>query len=50
MKKLILSAIALTIAVGVSAQGQRKTGAPDETVNVHMNLQVLYFNPNTSKK
>ena len=29
---------------------QRKTGAPEETVNVHMNLQVLYFNPNTSKK
>ncbi|MBR5895555.1 MAG: Amuc_1100 family pilus-like protein [Akkermansia sp.] len=28
----------------------RKTGSPDETVRVHLNLQVLYFNPNTSKK
>ena len=28
----------------------RKTGSPDETVRVHINLQVLYFNSNTSKK
>ncbi len=28
----------------------RKTGSPDEMVNVYVNLQVLYFNPNTSKK
>lgn len=28
----------------------RKTGSPDETVHVHINLQVLYFNSNTSKK
>lgn len=28
----------------------RKTGSPDETVRVHVNLQVLYFNPNTGKK
>ena len=27
----------------------RKTGSPDETVRVHLNLQVLYFNPNASR-
>lgn len=28
----------------------RKTGMPEETVRVHMNLQVLYFNANAGKK
>ncbi len=28
----------------------RKTGSPDEKVRVHINLQVIYFNSNTSKK
>lgn len=28
----------------------RKTGNPEETVRVHLNLQVLYFNPNVGKK
>ncbi len=28
----------------------RKTGSPDETVRVHINLQVLYFTANSSKK
>lgn len=28
----------------------RKTGSPDETVRVHLNLQVIYFNANTGKK
>lgn len=27
----------------------RKTGSPDEFVRVHINLQVLYFNPGTAK-
>lgn len=27
----------------------RKTGDPDETVRVHMNMQVLYFNPAKTK-
>lgn len=28
----------------------RKTGSPDETVRVHLNMQVLYFNPAKSGK
>lgn len=28
----------------------RKTGSPDETVRVHLNLQVLYFNPNAGRR
>ncbi len=28
----------------------RKTGSPDETVRVHLNLQVLYFNPNARRR
>ncbi|MBQ9834692.1 MAG: Amuc_1100 family pilus-like protein [Akkermansia sp.] len=27
----------------------RKTGSPDETVRVHLNIQVLYFNPSKGK-
>lgn len=27
----------------------RKTGSPDETIRVHLNLQVLYFNPAKGK-
>ncbi len=27
----------------------RKTGSPDETIRVHLNMQVLYFNPSKGK-